>query len=98
MYTTALDVYIIMYGAAASYLAAWAFSRNIAFLALVAVAIVIAIVSRALIIPHRRERHARLLDEQLNLIERRQLEHVQRRFREIVEQWRAARSADGFYA
>ena len=97
VYTASIDVYVIMHAAAIVYAGAWLWSGNAVFLVLVAAAIVLGAVSRIFVIPHRRKRHNTLVDEQLESIERLQLEFVQNRFREIVGQWRTERGSDGIY-
>jgi len=84
VYSTAIDVYVLMGVSGLAFLAAFlVFGRSL--LAVMGGAyLAIAVVSKWLVVPRARARHLALSREQLDLLSRNQREFVQQRFREIV--------------
>jgi hypothetical protein len=90
LYTTALDLYIILPGISVIYSVIALFSTDQwLFLILYSAALLaIAAISRWVALPSCRRRHLELSDEQLDLLKRKKKDFVQEQYRDIVTEWR----------
>lgn len=84
IYTTAIDVYILAALGGFCYVVGYFATTQRALLALGAGFLLIALVSRYLVVPRVRAKHLALSAEQLDLLRRNQRTFVETRFREIV--------------
>lgn len=93
LYTTAIDLYIILTLVSMIYLALYWYLRDSLFFVAVLVCVVVALLSRFLVLPRCRKRHLELSSEQLDLLKRKKKDFIRDRFREIVVEWRKERQA-----
>jgi hypothetical protein len=94
VYTTSIDVFILCGIGGLCYLVGGIVTRNVILSYVGAGLIALAVGSKLFVTPRVRKRHLELSAEQLDLLRRRQRDFVSNRFREIVVEWRAARSVD----
>lgn len=90
LYTTAIDLYIILLPISLVYsILSMLTPRHSLLFILVSVAcLVVSVISRSLIVPACRKRHLELSDEQLDLLKRKRRDFVVERYRDIVTEWR----------
>jgi hypothetical protein len=91
VYSTSIDVFLICGLAGLVYAVAALMTRNPDLAYVGAFSIAIALASRILVTPRKRERHLALSAEQLELLIREQPDFVSNRFREIILGWRRKR-------
>ena len=84
VYSTAIDVFVICGFAGLAYLIAFLLTGERGFAWLSGVLVLIAVASRAFVVPSKRARHLDLCDEQLKLMRREQSAFVAERFRQII--------------
>jgi hypothetical protein len=87
-YTGAIDGYIIMTFFSLVYLILWFAGFGIIHLFFSAICILLALVSRFVLLPMKRKIHLELSSEQLETIRNNRLEYIQDKFREIIQDWR----------
>jgi hypothetical protein len=93
LYTTAIDLYIILTCASVVYLSLYWYLQNVCFLMGASGCLVVAVLSRLLALPSCRKRHLELSSEQLDLLKRKKKEFIRDRFRQIIVEWRVERNA-----
>jgi hypothetical protein len=90
-YTTAIDLYIVLTCAAIIYLGLCWYLQDFRFFVGAFISLVVALLSRFLVLPSCRKWHLELSSEQLDLLKRKKRDFVRDRFREIVVEWRKER-------
>lgn len=93
LYTTAIDLYILMVCASIIYLGLYWCLQDLSFFIGAPVCLAVALLSRLLVLPSCRKRHLELSLEQLDLLKRKKRDFIRHRFREIIVEWRTERQA-----
>jgi len=92
-YTTAIDLYIVLTWVSMMYLGLYWYFQDSHFFVGALVCLVVALLSRFLVLPSCRRLHLELSSEQLDLLKRKKNDFIRDRFREIVVEWRKERQA-----
>jgi len=93
LYTTSIDLFLILPFVAFIYVILYFFKPNTLFLCFGILCFLVALLSKYLALPSCRKRHLELSSEQLELLRRNKKDFIARKFKEIIQEWRLEKEA-----
>jgi hypothetical protein len=89
LYTTSIDVYIILLFFGLIYILLYFIIANALLLLFGVLCLIVALLSKCLALPSCRRHHLELSSEQLNYLRRNKKDFIANKFRQIIQEWRA---------
>jgi len=93
LYTTSIDLFLILPFVALIYVILYFFKTNTLFLCFGILCFLVALLSKYLALPSCRKRHLELSTEQIELLRRNKKDFIARKFKEIILEWRLEKEA-----
>lgn len=93
LYTTSIDLFIILPFVGLVYLILYFLKTNSLFLCFCILCSLVALLSKYCAIPSCRKRHLELSSEQLNLLKRNKKDFIASKFRQLIQEWRLEKEA-----
>jgi len=93
-YTAAIDLYIISPGMSLIYFCVWLLTGDALLVIGGFLCLLVAPLSRIVLLPRIRQHHLDLSNEQLDQVKRKKRDFISDRFRSIVIEWRAEKAAE----